>query len=262
MATWRKLYVDNTHVMLSTSSKYSNKDSVFILGSGYSINNISDKCWDKMQNHVSIAFNWFCFHDFEPSIYIAREQANIKKRQNKKETVSSFIKNIKKYKKTSMIVSDISRHSPHAYLYKNNSHVQSLNPDVLKDIKVKSQLDSKQLKARLMKNAFTSNECFHGDKKTACTLVNALHVAMSLNPKNIILLGVDLNDSRYFWMSKKETRHTVKKKGQTYQSKHATYKKAIHLVRCANETKINILSGSKNSLLNQTIPYRKLESLI
>ena len=248
--------------MLSTLSRYSNQNNVFILGSGYSINDITDKCWSKLQNHVTIAFNWFCFHDFEPSMYVAREQANIKKRQNKKETVNSFISRIKRYKNTSMIVSDISRHSPNAYLYKNNKYVKSTNPDILEDVKTKIQLTDSQLKAKLMKNAFTSKKCFHGDKRTACTLVNAIHLAMSLNPKNIILLGVDLNDSRYFWMNKKETRHTVRKKGQTCNSKHATYKKALRLVNCINKTKFNLLSGSKRSSLNQTIQYKKIESLM
>ncbi|MAG24901.1 hypothetical protein CMI47_04905 [Candidatus Pacearchaeota archaeon] len=248
--------------MLSTLSKYSNKNNVFILGSGYSINHISNDCWDKMRNHVTIAFNWFCFHDFEPSIYIAREQANIKKRQNNKETVNAFIKRIKKYKDTSVIVSDISKHSPKAYLYKDNKYIKSINPDILRDIKTKKTLTENQLEAKLMKNAFTSKECFHGDKETACTLANALHIAASLNPNNIILLGVDLNDSRYFWMNKKETRHTVKKKGQTCKSKHATYKRALRLANCINKTKFNLISGSEHSLLNQIVQYRKIESLL
>mgnify|MGYP003659256203 CR=1 FL=1 len=63
-------------------------------------------------------------------------------------------------------------------------------------------------------------------------------------------------------MNEKETRHTVEKKGQTYNSKHATCKKALRLVNCINKTKFNLLSGSKRSALNQTIQYKNIKTLI
>ena len=64
-------------------SQHRDKNKIFILGSGYSINSIPKSMWTKLEKHTTIAFNWFCFHNFEPSIYIVREQANIKKRQNR-----------------------------------------------------------------------------------------------------------------------------------------------------------------------------------
>ena len=119
-----------------------------------------------------------------------------------------------------------------------------------------------QLINTLTENAFESKKCFHGDKKTACSLVNALHIAMSLNPKEIIFLGVDLYDSKYFWMKENKTRHTVRNKGQTFKSRHATHNRAIHLVRCMKKTKYTFISGVKKSLLNSIIDYKNIKELV
>lgn len=243
-------------------SKHQNKDRIFILGSGYSINDIPQKVWNKLKDHTTIAFNWFCFHDFEPSIYIVREQANIKKRQNKEETVHNFINKLKSYKNTSIIVSDVSKHSPHAHDYKNDTFIKRKKSTILKDIKYKKTVLERRLISTLTKNAFSTKSCFHGDEKTACSLVNAIHIAMSLNPKNIILLGVDLYDSKYFWMGKKQTRHTVKKKGQTFRSKHATHNKIIYLMDRLKKTNYRFISGSEKSLLNKTIKYIDIRDLV
>jgi hypothetical protein len=248
--------------MLSDLLQYENKNNVFILGSGYSINTIKPKTWNKLKKHTTIAFNWFCFHDFEPSIYIVREQANIKQRRNKEETVQNFINKLKSYNDTSIIVSDVSHHSPHAYRYKNNDFIKEKNATILKDIKYRKKVLPRRLVDTLTKNAFSSNSCFHGDEKTACSLVNALHIAISLNPKNIVLLGVDLCDSKYFWMGKEQTRHTVKKKGQTFRSKHATHNKIIYLMNSLKRTNYNFISGSKKSALNKTIKYKEIDDLI
>ena len=45
-------------------------DTVFILGSGWSINEITDARWSIIARHDSIAMNFWPFHPFVPRIYL------------------------------------------------------------------------------------------------------------------------------------------------------------------------------------------------
>lgn len=50
--------------------KYKKSDTIFILGSGPSINDITEQQWNVIANHDSIGFNWWFVHDFVPSFYM------------------------------------------------------------------------------------------------------------------------------------------------------------------------------------------------
>ena len=49
--------------------KYKKSDTLFILGSGSTINKISDKQWGKIDDHDSIGFNFWLVHDFVPDFF-------------------------------------------------------------------------------------------------------------------------------------------------------------------------------------------------
>ena len=53
-----------------TILKYKTSDTIFILGSGPSINDISPQDWKYVEQHDSIGFNWWIVHDFIPSLYM------------------------------------------------------------------------------------------------------------------------------------------------------------------------------------------------
>ena len=44
------------------------RKEVFILGTGESINSISDNGWERIKNSFSIGINYFLFHDFVPNV--------------------------------------------------------------------------------------------------------------------------------------------------------------------------------------------------
>ena len=58
----------NRRFIKSNIFKNKNSDTLFILGSGESINSI--KIWDKIRSHDSVGFNYFIFNNFVPSFYI------------------------------------------------------------------------------------------------------------------------------------------------------------------------------------------------
>jgi len=50
--------------------QYKSSDTVFILGSGPSINDITERQWNKIAECDSIGFNYWFAHDFVPDIYV------------------------------------------------------------------------------------------------------------------------------------------------------------------------------------------------
>src|ERR1700732_770880 len=51
--------------------KWQNSDTLFILGSGPSINQISSERWAAISHHDTIGFNFWLYHRFVPKIYFA-----------------------------------------------------------------------------------------------------------------------------------------------------------------------------------------------
>ncbi len=67
-----KWAVENWHGQILNNDflKYKKSDTIFILGSGPSINDITQQQWDVIARHDSIGFNWWFVHDFVPSFYM------------------------------------------------------------------------------------------------------------------------------------------------------------------------------------------------
>ncbi|PIQ48586.1 MAG: hypothetical protein COW03_09385 [Cytophagales bacterium CG12_big_fil_rev_8_21_14_0_65_40_12] len=61
---WGAKYFDNDFLLKKKS------DTLFILGSGPSINLISDNQWEEISDHDSFGFNYWFLHDFIPDFYM------------------------------------------------------------------------------------------------------------------------------------------------------------------------------------------------
>mgnify|MGYP001159724977 CR=1 FL=1 len=220
-------------------------DTIYILGSGSSINAISPSQWDAIGSADSIAFNWFCKHDsFEPRFYIVREQANIPKRISRDETPEILFKRLNRYSECCFIVHDVSNHSPHAYPYNAN----------LDRIEGKGVVVHDRQKGSFEDDIFKQG-VYHG----AITLNNVLHIVQYLGYKKVVFAGIDLNNSKYFWLDD-SPRHTIVKKGIKVLDRHPVSKKTIEAVRKFDERNpsIKVVSASKSSLLNKVIPYEQI----
>lgn len=51
-------------------TRYKTSDTIFILGSGPSINNISEDQWNHIRQENSVGFNYWFIHDFVPDFYM------------------------------------------------------------------------------------------------------------------------------------------------------------------------------------------------
>lgn len=54
------------------------------------------------------------------------------------------------------------------------------------------------------------------------TLFDVVNISYILGYKEIVLVGIDLYDRRYFWLERNETDKCDLKRGKTYSDNHAT----------------------------------------
>lgn len=235
-------------VVLTESELKSKKKSntLFILGSGYSINEVTIDEWNKINAYDSMGFNWFCKHKFEPSFFLIREQANLPSRHGELENVDIFINSINRYKNTVGIISDVSNHTRKAYRYKDDKRI-NIPCAIVSDNKDKRCI--KNVRKYLSRNPFEIG-LYHGD----CTMYNVLHFAKFMDYKQIVFVGVDLYNSQYFWLSADQSRYTLRNKGLTWKNKHPVKDNVLHAVAEFRTFGISMFSTNPQSLLNKYIP--------
>lgn len=236
------------HLLSPDEFKQNKKsDTIVIYGSGWSINEITDSEKDTLTKYDSIGFNWFLRSNIATTFYVIREQANNHKRVSVDETPDIFISQINRepYIKSILVVHDITEHSPKSISYNTEPYLSRFNGSgvIVKDIHSSGQ------KQRFNKDIFTKG-VYHG----SCTLNNIIHIAIYLGYSRMIFAGIDLNDSRYFWLKYDETRHTVAKKKQQYNSRHAISVPVLNIIsQIKDEYNIDMSVVNPRSLLTKLV---------
>lgn len=230
---------------------YKTSDTIFVLGSGYSINSIDSKQWDVIKKHNSIGFNWFCKHKFEPTFYLIREQANNRNRSSPDETPNILISRLNEYSNTAGIIVDVSKHSPHSYNYSKDENLK-LPCVVLRDNK--SNKSIKSIVRNIHRDPFSKTGIIHG----SCTPISVTHLMHFLGYQRIVFVGIDLYDSRYFWLNKNETRHTVKKKEMNFRDEHSVAKSLINFISAYRKFSNEMYTTNPKSRLSQVIPVKQI----
>jgi len=193
--------------------KCKRSDTLVIYGCGTSINALTSAEKKKLKEYDSVGFNWFCKSKIPTTFYIIREQASIKRRIGPGETLKdlSTIMSKKPYINSCLIVHDVREHSPHSLPYP--AIVDRIFPYnrgvILKDLRGGNASD-------FNKDPFTA-----GIQHGKVTLTNVLHMAFWLDYKNIKFVGIDLYDSKYFWLGNKR-RHTIKQPNAPHKVGHHT----------------------------------------
>lgn len=168
---------------------------------------------------MSASISWFCKSGIGTTFYIVREQANRPVRVFPGETTDELFKNLsaEPYNKSCLIVLKFKQKESFPY-HKNLKRFKG-EGIVTCDRKKKGIKD------------FPSFDLYdNGNVHWKCTIVNVLHLVWYLKYKRILFVGVDLYDSRYFWL-KNKVRACVKKKRKNCDSKHSITPLTIAAVR-------------------------------
>ncbi|MDD5640718.1 MAG: hypothetical protein PHX53_03650 [Syntrophales bacterium] len=181
--------------------RYKTSDTIFILGSGSSISSYSQRHWDIIQRHDSIGFNFWPVHDFVPTYYqVELPQASL----NRVATVAKIL-NIKQrdYQNVPIFLK-----TTHITSSRKDTFFNTLNKDYISRIYVSRMIpipglaiETKRKSIELLKRLgyFDASKQCNSVTGWASSVTDLLHIAVKFGYKNIILCGVDLNDSRYFY---------------------------------------------------------------
>lgn len=188
---------------------YKSSDTLYILGSGLSVLDLSESDWKEIKKHDTFGFNTWIFHGFVPTFFGVEPMGNdgvferyIKILTDKKdeyENTPIFIQ----YQHLKMRGRSFDQEGIHKKnLWYNAPYMpNTTNPKVLRD---------------MMSNWINTNhsdfsEVFH----YAGSLSYAVNMGYIMGYKKIVLLGVDLNSSEYYYSG--ENVSDMAKEFNTYQ---------------------------------------------
>jgi hypothetical protein len=175
-------------------------DTLFILGSGASVLGYSPENWAHVRGNDSLGFNFWMYHDFVPSFYMAELPKmeieiehllhNLRCREFEYENIPVFIKDIEKY---SQKIADRFLDIFPARL-KRKTHLLF---DVEIDEETPEQFE-KHLRRLDAKGVFNAASTAALPRKRASVFL-AVVMGVKAGYKKIVLCGVDLNNIDYFY---------------------------------------------------------------
>lgn len=243
------------------SHKMSN--TLAILGSGSSINELSDDDYSFISSVDSLALNWWgVYNDFIPDFYKFELGKEIRHKWT-----NAINDKSSEYKDTIFI------YEPERMFNEGENAAETLldlNDPIRKnmvDIRLFQyyQHNSKDFNHKILKSLFPTSlrdRILH----YRGSLSQALAIAYLMDYKHIILFGVDLNHSGYFF-SNKSNSHKTTDQGKSKNSRHSTAEtkstKGIHeYIKYVNDNILDpeeksLYIGSKNSLLYPGLEYYK-----
>jgi hypothetical protein len=181
--------------------QYKTSDTIFILASGSSISSYSKEYWDIIRRHDSIGFNFWPVHDFIPTY------CQIEIPQDSLGRVAT-LKEILNFKQMDYRNVPIILKTTHITPSRLNSFFQTLSGNFLQNMYISRMIPIPGLAIETKKRSIhLLNQLGYFDTTKrrnlvfgwASSVTDLLHIAVKFDYKEIILCGVDLNDSKYFY---------------------------------------------------------------
>lgn len=180
---------------------YKKSDKLFVLGSGSSISHYSSIEWQTISNHDSIGFNYWLIHRFVPTYYVFEVPYG-----GSDKFFEILSMRAKEYSNVPLIMKDaITMHKKISHLLIPKTLLN--NFFILEDYSIPgSNLFEfkKSLNYLKLFGFFKTKNVVHKIFKKRASLSYIIHFAIMFGYKDIILCGVDLNDTSYFWEINKD----------------------------------------------------------
>jgi len=184
---------------------YKTSETVFLLGSGWSINEIDDQGWDKIKENDSIGFNFWPVHPHRPNLYFfeaANPNINAALSTVVAEQFITMAKSRPDYADIPKIMTDF---EPQRW-----SSVEGL-PDTWRQnlfaantfpMFVRNEGEAKT-GMRLLNalGVFDESDDLNLVLKYRATIVMLVSLAVRMGYRRIVLCGIDMSDPRYFYQT-------------------------------------------------------------
>ncbi|UXX80599.1 hypothetical protein N7E81_05740 [Reichenbachiella carrageenanivorans] len=211
--------------------RYKTSDTIFILGSGDSINNYSAAQWKEISDQDSIGFNYWPIHNHVPTFYSVECASNLNIR---KEQINLLNTNKKAYKKTPIILKDIFEGywqetvplidpelKPNLYIAKEIQLTGRSCEDYLRSIKMYENL------------GMIKEGSFKYIPRKIGSLIFLLFFAFFSGYKKVVLCGIDLDGGSSFYLNErysKQQEHLQHTISAIKSKKHHTLDKSQNFV--------------------------------
>jgi hypothetical protein len=175
-------------------------DILFVLGSGSSINRISPERWKIISAYDSVGFNFWLFHPFVPTMYFFENIDTFYIPTMTRAFLKVASERAADYRNTPKVAMDLHKFGPTTVfdLPKTWRHaLYGVHSSVL-PARNESEL-AYGLSYLIRRGIFDRSDRFEMLFKYCTTVTLMISLAVRLGYKKIVLCGVDLKDSRYFY---------------------------------------------------------------
>jgi len=195
-SAWVRNLLNRGHYNLLTpaaASKLRKSDTVFVFGSGYSLNDIAAAEWEHIARHDVFGFNAFYYQHWVPvDFHLLRGglYGELRWQRYAREVVDAISAN-SMYRNTVFVMQE-----EFLAQFTNQLIGYRLFPAIRGLLRYPT--------SRAM-GVLPSRSLGEGLRHVASTLSDAVNCAYCLGWRHIVLVGVDLYDSRYFWLPADQT---------------------------------------------------------
>ena len=175
-------------------------DTLFVLGSGPSINQIPADRWQAISRYDTVGFNWWIIHPFVPKFYFLEAWGREEGRDPFARYVETVNRRAYDYRNTIKIAMEMDK--------PGELTVDAVSPEFLQSMFVAYNLPvaartEEELATALnylhRKGAFRQTNRFSFLLKYAASLTTLLIFAYRMAYKRVVLCGIDLKTSEYFY---------------------------------------------------------------
>ena len=180
-------------------------DTVFILGSGPSINQIGAERWQAITEHDTIGLNFWPFHPFVPKIYFFENRPCDRTRETVDDKVGTtfvdlFRRRGEDYAQTVKVIMDLLHPEPNIIselpepIRQNLYSAYTVTPVARNANEFRSAL-----KSVARSGMFSPQSPFASLLKYNGTITTLITLAAKMQYRRIVLCGVDMRAQAYFW---------------------------------------------------------------
>jgi hypothetical protein len=177
-------------------------DTVFILGSGLSVNEISDLKWEVISHHDSIALNFWPVHPFVPTIYLFENVRPLDDLQVMFDALKGLLeRRASDYQHTVKVVSE--------FVPLNHRQLVLEIPEAFREhlyIGYSANIVARNeeelvagLRYMIKRGMFQHRDHIRWQFKSGGSVLAALSMAVSMGYRRIVLCGIDLKNAEYFY---------------------------------------------------------------
>lgn len=225
-------------------------DTVFIFGSGYSINDISAAEWQHFEQHDTVSFNMFVHQDFVRADYeVIREMGN------RFDSPSLYMPEVNELLG---LVRQNRRYAGAVLVVQGGWGAVAGNQVVGRGL-LPPRNPLFRYRNRRWRGYGPPAESFaEGLAHGPSTLVDCVNFAYVLGWRRIVLVGVDLYDRRYFWLPADETREFDQRRNASHDQRHNAADGLVSFLGPWREhlaiRDVEIYVYNPRSLLTQVLP--------